>query len=227
METYRSRVYTDRPAYADLDAPAKFQAVQGIIATRLRQHPKAICSYSGGADSDILIDLIERTRQMFGADYLPSVKYVFFDTGLEMKATKDHVREVAEKYGVEIETVRPKKNIVRATREHGIPFVSKIMSGGFLKCVFLLKNTASMFKFLQVVTVEILSTTLVRDDLQEQKKKLESTLESIRKEINIIFRLLTDENNPSIIEYSLLHRQWEIKSYTSLLFCARGEVGKS
>ena len=84
-----------------------------------------------------------------------------------------------------------------------------------------------MFKFLQVVTVEILSTTLVRDDLQEQKKKLESTLESIRKEINIIFRLLTDEKNPSIIEHSLLHRQWEIKSYTSLLFCARGEVGKS
>ena len=84
-----------------------------------------------------------------------------------------------------------------------------------------------MFKFLQVVTVEILSTTLVRDDLQEQKKKLESTLESIRKEINIIFRLLTDEKNPSIIEHSLLHIQWEIKSYTSLLFCARGEVGKS
>ncbi|MBQ1310187.1 MAG: hypothetical protein IIY54_10800, partial [Ruminococcus sp.] len=58
---YKSRVYTDRPEYADLEAPAKFDAIQGIIATRLRQHPKAICSYSGGADSDIWIDLIERT----------------------------------------------------------------------------------------------------------------------------------------------------------------------
>lgn len=58
MEQYHSRVYTDRPAYADLDAPEKFQAIQGIIATRLIQHPNAICSYSGGADSDILIDLI-------------------------------------------------------------------------------------------------------------------------------------------------------------------------
>ena len=47
-----------------------------------------------------------------------------------MKATKDHVKETAEKYNVEIETVRPTKNIVRATREHGIPFVSKIMSSG-------------------------------------------------------------------------------------------------
>ena len=62
MEEYRSRVYTDRPPYADFAPPQKFQAIQGIIARRLREHPKAICSYSGGSDSDILIDLIERTR---------------------------------------------------------------------------------------------------------------------------------------------------------------------
>jgi len=63
-DQFMSRVYTDRPAYADYDAPRKFMAIEGIIATRLNQHPKAICSYSGGSDSDILIDLIERTRQM-------------------------------------------------------------------------------------------------------------------------------------------------------------------
>lgn len=127
-QVFRSRVYTERPDYADLDSPEKFDAIQGIIITRLRQHPNAICSYSGGADSDILIDLIERTRKIF--TFLPSVKYVFFNTGLEMKATKDHVRAIAEKYGVEIEECRPKINIVKAAREHGIPFVSKIMSGG-------------------------------------------------------------------------------------------------
>ena len=74
-----------------------------------------------------MIDLIERTRKLFG---LPPVKYVFFNTGLEMKATKDHVKATAEKYSVEIEEVRPKINIVKATREHGVPFVSKIMSAG-------------------------------------------------------------------------------------------------
>mgnify|MGYP004663460421 FL=1 len=126
-ETYHSRVYTDRPAYADFDAPAKFQAIQSIVAKHLKQHPNAICSYSGGADSDILIDVIERTREIFN---LPPVKYVFFNTGLEMKATKDHVKATAEKYGVEIETVRPKTNIVMASRKYGIPFVSKIMSAG-------------------------------------------------------------------------------------------------
>ena len=78
-------------------------------------------------DSDIMIDLIERTRKIFN---LPSVKYVFFNTGLEMKATKDHVRDTAEKYGVEIEECRPKINIVLATRKYGVPFVSKIMSAG-------------------------------------------------------------------------------------------------
>ena len=29
-ETYKSRVYTDRPAYADFYAPAKFQAIQFV-----------------------------------------------------------------------------------------------------------------------------------------------------------------------------------------------------
>ena len=127
-EVFRSSVYTNRPAYADYDAPEKFQAIQGIIITRLKQHPNAICSYSGGADSDIMLDLIERARSIFPS--LPPVKYVFFNTGLEMKATKDHVKEVAQKYGVEIETIRPKVGIVQAVRKHGVPFISKIMSVG-------------------------------------------------------------------------------------------------
>lgn len=126
-EEFHSRVYTDRPDYADFDSPAKFEAIKSIIAKRLKEHPSAVCSYSGGADSDIMIDLIERTRNLFE---LPPVQYVFFNTGLEMKATKDHVKEVAEKYGVEIVEHRPKVNIVQASRLHGIPFVSKIMSGG-------------------------------------------------------------------------------------------------
>lgn len=124
---FKSRVYTDRPPYADFEAPLKFETIRGIIGRRLREHPKAICSYSGGSDSDIMIDLIEDARKVFG---LPPVEYCFFNTGLEMDATKRHVRETAAKYGVEIKEYRPKKNIVQATREYGQPFVSKIMSSG-------------------------------------------------------------------------------------------------
>lgn len=126
-EEYRSRVYTDRPAYADFDAPEKFNAIQSIIVKRLTEHPNAICSYSGGSDSDIMLDLIERTRTAFN---LPPIKYAFFNTGLEMKATKDHVKEVAEKYGVDIKEVKPDMSIVTSARKNGIPFVSKIMSAG-------------------------------------------------------------------------------------------------
>lgn len=124
---YRSRVYTERPDYANFDPPNKFMAIQSIIAKRLREHPNAICSYSGGSDSDIMIDMIERTREIFN---LPSVKYVFFNTGLEMKATRDHVARTSKKYGVEIEECRPKVNIINAVRRNGVPFVSKIMSSG-------------------------------------------------------------------------------------------------
>lgn len=129
MEPYRSRVYTDRPPYADYDSPAKFQAIESIIAKRLVEHPNAVCSYSGGSDSDIMIDLVERTRKTFN---LPPIQYVFFNTGLEMQATKDHVKETSEKYGIEIKECRPAKgdDIVSATRRNGQPFVSKIMSEG-------------------------------------------------------------------------------------------------
>ncbi len=126
MEDYKSRVYTDRPAYADFDAPAKFMAIESIIARRLTEHPKAVCSYSGGSDSDIMIDLIERTRRIFRR--LPKVDYVFYNTGLEMQATKDHVKATAEKYGVEIREIRPKVGIVKAVRETGVPFISKIFA---------------------------------------------------------------------------------------------------
>jgi 3'-phosphoadenosine 5'-phosphosulfate sulfotransferase (PAPS reductase)/FAD synthetase len=125
--TYKSKVFTDRPPYADFEAPAKFEAIKSIVAKHLLQHPNAICSYSGGSDSDIMIHLIETVRHIFN---LPPVKYCFFNTGLEMDAIKRHVRETERKYGVTITEYRPKKNVVQATREYGIPFVSKIMSAG-------------------------------------------------------------------------------------------------
>lgn len=126
-EEFKSRVYTDRPPYADFDAPEKFEAIKSIIAKRLTQHPNAICSYSGGSDSDIMLHLIESVRKIHN---LPPVKYCFFNTGLEMKAIKSHVKDMEKLYDVEITEYRPKKNVVTATREYGQPFVSKIMSAG-------------------------------------------------------------------------------------------------
>ncbi len=134
---HKSKVHTDRPTYADFDAPHKFEAIKSIIAKRLIEHPNAICSYSGGSDSDIMLHLIETVRKGFD---LPPIQYCFFDTGLEMEAIKRHVRETAERYGVTITEYKagqkdpnnPKKrigkNIVIAVRDHGLPFISKIVS---------------------------------------------------------------------------------------------------
>lgn len=126
-EPFRSRVYTERPPYADFPAPQKFEAIKAIIARRLHDHPNAICSYSGGSDSDILLHLLQQVISLFG---LNPISYVFFNTGLEMSATRRHVREMADAYGVKIDEVRPKKNVVLATREHGVPFLSKLVSAG-------------------------------------------------------------------------------------------------
>ena len=126
-QTYKSKVYTDRPAYADFGPEAKFEAIKSIIARRLVEHPNAICSYSGGSDSDIVLHLIETVRKTFD---LPPIQYAFFNTGLEMDAIKRHVRDMEKLYGVTITEYRPKKNIVLATREHGLPFISKIVSSG-------------------------------------------------------------------------------------------------
>ena len=85
-ETYKSRVYTDRPSYADFDPPHKFQAIISIVEKRLMEHPNAICSYSGGADSDIMIDVIERARTGLN---LPPIKYVFFNRSEERRVGKE------------------------------------------------------------------------------------------------------------------------------------------
>lgn len=74
-----------------------------------------------------MLHLIETVRKIFE---LPPVQYCFFNTGLEMDAIKRHVKETEGLYGVTITEYRPQKGIVQATREHGIPFISKIVSSG-------------------------------------------------------------------------------------------------
>lgn len=88
----------------------------------LSNHSKIVCSVSGGADSDIMLDMIYRL------DTEKKVEYVFIDTGLEMQATKDHIEYLKAKYGIDIKTVRPKEPIPYAVKKYGLPFKSKIIS---------------------------------------------------------------------------------------------------
>ena len=79
------------------------------------------CSISGGADSDIMIDMCEKVAPH-------KVRYVFFDTGLEYQATNDHLKWLEGAYGIEIERRRAEVPIPLSAKKFGQPFVNKLVS---------------------------------------------------------------------------------------------------
>lgn len=85
-------------------------------------YEKVLCSISGGSDSDVLLDL------MYRCDINNIVDYVYFDTGLEYQATKEHIKYLENKYNINIEIIRPKKPIPLSCRDYGQPFLSKHVS---------------------------------------------------------------------------------------------------
>ena len=58
------------------------------------KYKKIICSISGGSDSDVMLDIVWR------CDKDNKVDYVWFDTGLEYQATKDHLKFLEGKYDI-------------------------------------------------------------------------------------------------------------------------------
>jgi len=81
-----------------------------------------MCAISGGSDSDIMLDQVHKL------DEEKKTTYVFFDTGLEYQATKDHLKFLEEKYGISIVVERAVKPIPMACRQYGVPFLNKRVS---------------------------------------------------------------------------------------------------
>ena len=106
------------------DAPNDEVIKKSIITTyqKMQEHEHILCSISGGSDSDIILDLCQRIP---GAE---KIQYAFFDTGLEFKATKEHLLYLEEKYGISIDRVKAIKPIPVCCREFGQPFLSKQVS---------------------------------------------------------------------------------------------------
>lgn len=77
---------------------------------------------SGGSDSDIVMDIIKKIY------YDMDVHFVFFDTGVEFKGTKQHLSYLEKKYNTEIQRVKAIKPIPMSVREYGVPFMSKYAS---------------------------------------------------------------------------------------------------
>lgn len=85
-------------------------------------YKKILCSISGGADSDVMLDIIWK------CDIHNKVDYVWFDTGLEYQATKDHLKYLESKYGIEIIRQKAIKAIPLSCKIYGQPFMSKYVS---------------------------------------------------------------------------------------------------
>ena len=71
----------------------------------LNSYKNPVCSVSGGSDSDVMLDLLERVRGN------RNVTYVFFNTGIEYRATLRHLDDLESKYGIEIVRRKAKKPV--------------------------------------------------------------------------------------------------------------------
>ena len=85
-------------------------------------YKKIVCPVSGGADSDVMLDILHKV------DKDNKVEYVWFDTGIEYQATKDHLKYLEDKYGIEIKRHKAIKPIPVTCKEYGVPFLSKFVS---------------------------------------------------------------------------------------------------
>ena len=86
------------------------------------KYEKIVCSISGGSDSDVMLDICTK------CDKDNKIEYVWFDTGLEYQATKDHLKYLEEKYGIEIKPYKAIKPIPLTCKQYGQPFLSKQVS---------------------------------------------------------------------------------------------------
>ena len=105
---------------------AEAPAVQVIQKTIMTMHSKlqeatgnVTMLVSGGSDSDTMIHLV---------NLIPhdcSIVYVFFDTGIEYQATKDHLDDLENAYGIKIHRRKAKVPVPLAVKRYGVPFLSK------------------------------------------------------------------------------------------------------
>lgn len=77
-------------------------------------------SVSGGSDSTCIVHLICK----YFPEYVPKCHFVFIDTGIEYNATKNHIKYLSDKYGIDIKTIHG-KSVVWAVKKYGVPILNK------------------------------------------------------------------------------------------------------
>lgn len=119
-------MYIDNKIVHDLmnQASSNFAIFDGFAKafSVLSRYDSIGCSISGGSDSDLILDICTKL------DPNKKIRYVWFNTGMEYQATKNHLDFLEKKYGVAIERESPLKSIPACCREYGQPFLSKFVS---------------------------------------------------------------------------------------------------
>lgn len=106
-----------------LNNPTIFQnLLKANLIINKPEYKTILCSISGGSDSDIMLDICHKV------DTDKKIKYVWFDTGLEYQATKNHLNYLEQKYNIKIERERAIKPIPLTVHQMGQPFISKFVS---------------------------------------------------------------------------------------------------
>ena len=96
-----------------------------LMADALINSPECrniVVSISGGADSDVLLDLLTHV------DTDRKCTYMWFDTGVEFEATKKHLCYLEDRYHIEIVRRKPRIQIPESVAMNGSPFLSKRIS---------------------------------------------------------------------------------------------------
>jgi len=91
---------------------------EGSVKNRIESHKRISVSISGGSDSDLVLHMVSKYKT-------DNMLFIYFNTGLEYQATRDHIKVLEEKYKIKIITIRPKIPIPGCVRKYGEPFINK------------------------------------------------------------------------------------------------------
>lgn len=109
--------------YQDVDTFSEIERTFRKVEEYFSQHERIAISVSGGSDSDCIIHLV----CTYFPEYLDKCRFVFCNTGLEYDATKRHLDDIEEKYGITIDRVRG-TSVVTSVRKYGVPILNKYKS---------------------------------------------------------------------------------------------------
>lgn len=113
--------------FPERECPNISSAFRKLHANLMFRAERAVVSISGGADSDMMLDMIQalKPEKNYPSDV---IYYVWFDTGIEYSATKRHLDYLEQKYCITIERIKAKTPVPLGCKEFGQPFISKRIS---------------------------------------------------------------------------------------------------